>query len=157
MLVLTRRPGERIVIGDNIEIVVRKMSGNRVTIAIKAPREVTILRGELQTKAETASSSKNGSEKEQADMPSKAALNGASSVVSTATQEHRVDSPAAALPKPTPKKPIPQPGRASTNNRKEVRSSSALQRGLSKFKSKKSQRENRSAEGSAHGILYGSM
>ena len=48
MLVLTRRIGERISIGDNIEIVVRRVAGNRVTLGIEAPRDVRILRSELE-------------------------------------------------------------------------------------------------------------
>jgi carbon storage regulator len=48
MLVLSRKEGERIVIGDNITLVVSKVAGNRVTIGIEAPRDVKIARGELQ-------------------------------------------------------------------------------------------------------------
>jgi len=47
MLVLSRKTGERIHIGDDIFVEVRRVAGNRVTLAIKAPREVRILRGEL--------------------------------------------------------------------------------------------------------------
>ena len=47
MLVLTRKMGEEIVIGDNIKLVVSRIAGNRVTIGIKAPGNVPILRGEL--------------------------------------------------------------------------------------------------------------
>ena len=48
MLVLSRKEGERIVIGDNITLIVSKVSGNRVTIGIEAPRDVKVIRGELQ-------------------------------------------------------------------------------------------------------------
>lgn len=48
MLVLSRKEGERLVIGDNITIVVSKINGNRVSIGIEAPREVRIVREELQ-------------------------------------------------------------------------------------------------------------
>ena len=47
MLVLSRKEGERIVIGDNITLVVSRVSGNRVTIGIEAPRDVKVVRGEL--------------------------------------------------------------------------------------------------------------
>jgi len=47
MLVLSRKISERIHIGDNIFVEVRKISGNRVTLALEAPKEVRILRGEL--------------------------------------------------------------------------------------------------------------
>ena len=48
MLVLSRKPGERIRIGEDIFVEVRRVEGNRVTIAIDAPRDVHILRGELE-------------------------------------------------------------------------------------------------------------
>lgn len=47
MLVLTRKAGERIAIGDQIVLVVSKVSGNRVTVGIEAPAGVRIVRGEL--------------------------------------------------------------------------------------------------------------
>jgi len=47
MLVLSRRAGEEIVIGDDIRLVVNRISGNRVTIGIAAPDDVHIVRGEL--------------------------------------------------------------------------------------------------------------
>jgi carbon storage regulator len=47
MLVLTRKLGEEIFIGDNIRLIVNRIAGNRVTIGINAPGNVTILRGEL--------------------------------------------------------------------------------------------------------------
>ncbi len=52
MLVLSRKAGERIHIGNDISIEVRRIAGNRVTIALHAPREVRILRGELQEAAD---------------------------------------------------------------------------------------------------------
>ena len=51
MLVLSRKEGERISIGDNITLIVSKVSGNRVTLGIEAPRDVKVVRGELQLQA----------------------------------------------------------------------------------------------------------
>ena len=48
MLVLNRKVGQRIVIGDNITVVVNKVSGNRVTLGVEAPDDVHIMRGELE-------------------------------------------------------------------------------------------------------------
>lgn len=48
MLVLTRKVGERIHIGDDITLVVTKSAGNRVTLGIEAPKDVRIIRGELE-------------------------------------------------------------------------------------------------------------
>lgn len=48
MLVLSRKSGESIRIGENVTIEVRRIAGNRVTIAVEAPRDVRILRSELE-------------------------------------------------------------------------------------------------------------
>lgn len=47
MLVLTRRPGQSIVIGDGIELVVVRIEGDRVVLGIDAPREIRVVRTEL--------------------------------------------------------------------------------------------------------------
>lgn len=47
MLVLSRKVSERIHIGNDIFVEVRRVAGNRVTLAINAPKNVRILRGEL--------------------------------------------------------------------------------------------------------------
>lgn len=51
MLVLSRKIGEKIHIGDNVTVEVRRISGNRVTLATYAPDHVRILRGELRDAA----------------------------------------------------------------------------------------------------------
>jgi carbon storage regulator CsrA len=48
MLVLSRKIGQEITIGSDVRVVVHRISGNRVTLGIEAPREVSILRGELE-------------------------------------------------------------------------------------------------------------
>ncbi len=52
MLVLSRKEGEKLVIGDNVTLVVSKISGNRVSLGIEAPADVKIFRGELAEKSE---------------------------------------------------------------------------------------------------------
>jgi carbon storage regulator len=47
MLVLTRRPAESIMIGDDIEISVLGVSGEKVRIGIDAPRDVPVFRKEI--------------------------------------------------------------------------------------------------------------
>jgi len=47
MLVLSRKKGESIWLGDEIEITISEIKGDQVRIAINAPKNITILRGEL--------------------------------------------------------------------------------------------------------------
>src|SRR5580693_4202926 len=47
MLILTRRPGERVVIGDDILITVMGVSGHTVRLGIAAPQGVPIYREEI--------------------------------------------------------------------------------------------------------------
>ena len=47
MLVLSRKVGERIVIGDGIVVTVSRISNNRVALGISAPAEVREIRAEL--------------------------------------------------------------------------------------------------------------
>jgi carbon storage regulator len=47
MLILSRKVGERIVIGNDITVVVSRVAGDRVTLGLEAPPDVHILRGEL--------------------------------------------------------------------------------------------------------------
>lgn len=47
MLILTRKPGEKLEIGDGIEVVIVSVCGGKVRIGIQADRSVPIVRGEL--------------------------------------------------------------------------------------------------------------
>ena len=53
MFVVTRKQGESILIGDDIEISVSKIEDGSVKIAIQAPREMSILRKELYKEVES--------------------------------------------------------------------------------------------------------
>jgi carbon storage regulator CsrA len=48
MLVLTRKIDEQILIGDDIKVTLVRVRGNTVRIGIEAPRDVRIVRGELE-------------------------------------------------------------------------------------------------------------
>ncbi|MBN2871957.1 MAG: carbon storage regulator CsrA [Halothiobacillaceae bacterium] len=47
MLILTRRVGETLIIGDDIAITVLGVKGNQVRLGIKAPRDVSVHREEV--------------------------------------------------------------------------------------------------------------
>ena len=47
MLVLSRKPGEKIRIAEDIVIIVQEVKGDLVKIGIEAPKLVRVLRGEL--------------------------------------------------------------------------------------------------------------
>ena len=48
MLVLSRREGEKIIIGGSIAITIVRMCGDKVRVGIDAPDDVLVLRGELE-------------------------------------------------------------------------------------------------------------
>lgn len=52
MLVLSRKKGETILIGDDIELSILEIIGDTVKIGIKAPSEIGILRKELYVSVE---------------------------------------------------------------------------------------------------------
>ena len=47
MLVLSRKPNESIIIGDNIEVKVVEVRGEQVKLGITAPREISVHRKEI--------------------------------------------------------------------------------------------------------------
>lgn len=47
MLNISRRPGERVIIGDNVVVEILKVDGQTVRIGIEAPRSVPIYREEI--------------------------------------------------------------------------------------------------------------
>jgi carbon storage regulator len=47
MLILTRKQNESIIIGNSIEVVVTRVSGNKVRIGVAAPRDVAVYRKEI--------------------------------------------------------------------------------------------------------------
>lgn len=47
MLVVSRKPGERLLIGESVEVTVLSIRGDQVSLGVSAPREVPIHRQEL--------------------------------------------------------------------------------------------------------------
>ena len=52
MLVLTRKPGQSIMIGDGVEVQVLSVAGEKVRLGITAPRDVSIFRNEVYDRIE---------------------------------------------------------------------------------------------------------
>jgi carbon storage regulator len=58
MLVIRRRAGESLIISHDVEVEILEICGNQVKIGIQAPREVLVLRKEVQlTRAENHAAS----------------------------------------------------------------------------------------------------
>ena len=50
MLILSRRSGETLMIGDDIEVTILSVKGNQVRIGINAPKDVPVHREEIYDK-----------------------------------------------------------------------------------------------------------
>lgn len=59
MLVISRKPGESMLIGDNIKVTILNVGTDKVTLGIEAPKEVNIIRDEL---AETIAANRASAE-----------------------------------------------------------------------------------------------
>ncbi len=64
MLILTRRVGETLMIGDEVTVTVLGVKGNQVRIGVNAPRDVTVHREEIyeRIKREQAQEAAGGAE-----------------------------------------------------------------------------------------------
>jgi carbon storage regulator len=59
MLVLTRKPGQSIMIGDGVEVQVLSVAGEKVRLGITAPRDVSIFRNEVYDRIESEADSQS--------------------------------------------------------------------------------------------------
>lgn len=63
MLILTRRVGEAVVIGEDVSVTVLGVKGNQIRLGINAPKDVSVHRQEIYDRIQTES----GSESESGD------------------------------------------------------------------------------------------
>jgi carbon storage regulator len=67
MLILTRRVGETVVIGDEVQVTVLGVKGNQVRLGVTAPRDVSVHRQEIYERIQKEQSAGSGSQSRPAE------------------------------------------------------------------------------------------
>jgi carbon storage regulator len=68
MLILSRKNGEKIMIGDNIELVILEMKGDQVKIGVEAPKSMKVYRGEVYDEIQVENREASNIDKEQIEI-----------------------------------------------------------------------------------------
>ncbi|GGN37609.1 MULTISPECIES: carbon storage regulator CsrA [Marinomonas] len=69
MLILTRRPGETIHIGDDTEVTILGIQGSQVRVGIKAPKKISVHREEIYQRIRAAESQGNSQDQNGKSQP----------------------------------------------------------------------------------------
>lgn len=69
MLVLTRKPNQKILIGENITISIVRVTGNTIRLGIDAPKDVRIIRSELEQKDSEKTGSQSAGNETAIELP----------------------------------------------------------------------------------------
>jgi carbon storage regulator len=67
MLVLTRKRNQSIMIGDDIEVSVLAITGDKIRLGIQAPREIPVFRDEVYREIREQTAAAGGSERAEVD------------------------------------------------------------------------------------------